>query len=80
MNSEKKNPSQGVAESGLSSLEHDEYLQVVQEATAAVRAISDAHPELDSSTLFHTFLNLKMSPEERLYRSLLRGGARKIFS
>jgi hypothetical protein len=41
-----------------------------------VRAILEKHPEADPDNVRHTLILLQMSPEERLARSLLRGGAR----
>lgn len=35
-------------------------------------AIVDKHPELDVSLVYHTLVNLRRSPEERLARGLAR--------
>jgi hypothetical protein len=41
-----------------------------------VRAVLKKYPEADPDNVRHTLILLQMSPEERLARSLLRGGAR----
>jgi hypothetical protein len=41
-----------------------------------VRAVLEKHPEADPENVRHTLILLGMNPEERLARSLLRGGAR----
>jgi hypothetical protein len=41
-----------------------------------VGAVLKEHPEADPENVRHTLILLQMSPEERLARSLLRGGAR----
>lgn len=41
-----------------------------------VRAVLDRFPEADPENVRHALILLQMPPEERLARSLLRGGAR----
>jgi hypothetical protein len=41
-----------------------------------VQAVLEKHPEADPDNVRHTLILLQMEPEERLARSLLRGGAR----
>ncbi len=43
---------------------------------ARVKAVLEKHPEADPDNVRHTLILLEMPPEERLARSLLRGGAR----
>lgn len=38
-------------------------------------AIASKHPDLDVSLLYHTLVNLRRSPEERLARGLARATA-----
>jgi hypothetical protein len=41
-----------------------------------VRATCEKYPDADPDNIRHTLILLEKSPEERLARSLLRGGAR----
>jgi hypothetical protein len=43
---------------------------------AKVETVMKKHPEADRDNVRHTLILLEMPPEERLARSLLRGGAR----
>lgn len=47
-----------------------------EKLAGAVKAVLDKHPEADPDNVRHTLILLQMKPEERLARSLLRGGAR----
>jgi hypothetical protein len=41
-----------------------------------VKRVMENHPEADPENVRHTLILLELPPEERLARSLLRGGAR----
>jgi hypothetical protein len=43
-----------------------------------VRGVLEKYPDADPDNVRHTLILLDMPPEERLARSLLRGGARTI--
>ena len=47
-----------------------------QQLAHDVRAVVEKYPQADPENVRHTLILLQMSPEERLARSLLRGGAR----
>ena len=50
--------------------EHQQYLADIEEASIMAKEISDQNSQFDFMDLFHTFLNLKLSPAERLHRGL----------
>jgi hypothetical protein len=41
-----------------------------------VQKVLEKHPDADPDNVRHTLILLQMQPEERLARSLIRGGAR----
>jgi hypothetical protein len=47
-----------------------------RELARKVRAVLEKFPEADPENVRHTLIALELPPEERLARSLLRGGAR----
>ena len=52
---------------------HQQYLLDIEEASIMAREIADQNSHLDFMDLFHSLLNLKLSPEERLSKGLRRG-------
>jgi hypothetical protein len=47
-----------------------------QKLARDVKAVLERHPDADPDNVRHTLILLQQPPEERLARSLLRGGAR----
>ena len=56
------------------------YRQQVAHACAQAQQLKLQHPQADFQDLFHYFMNLTLTPDERLAKSLERSGARRIFA
>ena len=56
------------------------YRQQVAEACARAHELKGEHPQAEFQDLFHYFMNLNLSPDERLAKSLERSGARRTFA
>jgi hypothetical protein len=56
--------------------EEEKNLAWAQNLAQDVQAVLDRFPEADPENVRHALILLQMPPEERLARSLLRGGAR----
>ena len=52
------------------SSSHEQYLAEIKEASTRAKYLSEKNSNYDFMDLFHTFLNLKLSAEERLKRGL----------
>ena len=48
------------------------YLEQIKESSAVARQIVDKDPSLDFMDVFHSLMNLYLTPEERLYNGIIR--------